>query len=104
MRGGKGRPDKMAGCLSTGLAMPTSTPSPAGPSTEAERDARVVQDTVRWLERAVIGLNLCPFAKGVHGKGQIHYVVCAASSPAGVLHSLERSHDNALHCSLVGER
>lgn len=51
MRGGKGRPDKMAGCLSTGLAMPTSTPSPAGPSTEAERDARVVQDTVRWLER-----------------------------------------------------
>lgn len=90
MRGGKGRPDKMAGCLSTGLAMPTSTPSPAGPSTEAERDARVVQDTVRWLERAVIGLNLCPFAKGVHGKGQIHYVVCGASSPAGVLHSLER--------------
>ena len=32
-------------------------------------------DTVRWLERAVIGLNLCPFAKGVHVKNQIHYVV-----------------------------
>lgn len=31
-----------------------------------------------WLERAVIGLNLCPFAKGVHVKGQIHYVVSQA--------------------------
>ncbi|MEK9952472.1 MAG: DUF1415 family protein, partial [Curvibacter sp.] len=28
----------------------------------------------RWLERAVIGLNLCPFAKSVHVKGQIHHV------------------------------
>jgi hypothetical protein len=32
-------------------------------------------DTRRWLERAVIGLNLCPFAKAVHVKGQIHYAV-----------------------------
>ena len=39
----------------------------------------VVQDTVRWLERAVIDLNLCPFAKGVHTKGQVHYVVSAAT-------------------------
>lgn len=31
--------------------------------------------TVRWLERAVIGLNLCPFAKSVHVKGQIHYAI-----------------------------
>jgi hypothetical protein len=31
--------------------------------------------TRQWLERAVIGLNLCPFAKAVHVKGQIHYVV-----------------------------
>jgi hypothetical protein len=29
----------------------------------------------QWLERAVIGLNLCPFAKAVHVKNQIHYVV-----------------------------
>jgi len=31
--------------------------------------------TKLWLERAVIGLNLCPFAKGVHVKNQIRYVV-----------------------------
>ena len=35
-------------------------------------DAALVADiaaaTQRWLERAVIGLNLCPFAKAVHVK------------------------------------
>ncbi|MFM1765028.1 MAG: hypothetical protein RIU71_791, partial [Pseudomonadota bacterium] len=31
----------------------------------------MVQDTLRWLERAVIGLNLCPFAKSVYVKGQV---------------------------------
>ncbi|TAJ60780.1 DUF1415 domain-containing protein [Variovorax sp.] len=34
---------------------------------------QAVADTRRWLERAVIGLNLCPFAKAVHVKGRIHY-------------------------------
>jgi len=34
-----------------------------------------VADTLRWLERAVIGLNLCPFAKAVHVKGQVHHAV-----------------------------
>ncbi|MBC7945787.1 MAG: DUF1415 domain-containing protein [Burkholderiales bacterium] len=33
-----------------------------------------------WLERAVIGLNLCPFAKAVHAKNQIRYVVSDARS------------------------
>ncbi len=35
----------------------------------------VIADTQRWLQRAVIGLNLCPFAKAVDVKGQIHYAV-----------------------------
>ena len=48
-------------------------------------DAAVVALTVQWLERAVIGLNLCPFAKSVHVKGQIHYVVTAASTRADLL-------------------
>lgn len=47
-----------------------------------------VSDTVRWLERAVIGLNLCPFAKGVHVKGQIHYAVTLTEDPAEVLELL----------------
>ena len=39
------------------------------------RPAQAIADTRRWLERAVIGLNLCPFAKAVHVKGQIHWAV-----------------------------
>ena len=43
-----------------------------------EVQAIVCRDMQAWLERAVIGLNLCPFAKSVHVKGQIHWVVSAA--------------------------
>ncbi len=50
--------------------------------------ATVVHDTVRWLERAVIGLNLCPFAKAVHTKGQIHYVVSSATDTVQLLQEL----------------
>lgn len=38
-------------------------------------DAVVIDDTRRWLRRAVIGLNLCPFAKSVDVKDQVHYAV-----------------------------
>jgi len=48
-------------------------------------DQTVVADTVAWLERAVIGLNLCPFAKSVHVKGQVHYAVSHATTPAALL-------------------
>ena len=51
----------------------------------------VIADTVNWLEKAVIGLNLCPFAKGVHVKDQIHYVVSTAQDAEGVAHDLHGS-------------
>jgi len=51
-------------------------------------DATVVDDMRRWLERAVIGLNLCPFAKAVHTKGQIHYVVSPALDAEGLREQL----------------
>ena len=51
-------------------------------------DDAVLAATRRWLERAVIGLNLCPFAKAVHSKGQVHTVVSAADSDVGVLEDL----------------
>ena len=50
----------------------------------------VIARTVRWLERAVIGLNLCPFAKAVHVKSQIRYVVSAATNADGLLQDLRR--------------
>jgi len=51
-------------------------------------DKTVVADTVAWLERAVIGLNLCPFAKSVHVKGQVHYAVSHATSEEALLAEL----------------
>ncbi len=39
----------------------------------------VIAQTRTWLEEAVIGLNLCPFAKAVHVKGQVRYVVSEAT-------------------------
>jgi hypothetical protein len=41
-------------------------------------DEQIVEDIRRWLVRAVIGLNLCPFAKAPYSKGQIHYGVLRA--------------------------
>jgi uncharacterized protein len=48
-----------------------------------------IADTQRWLERAVIGLNLCPFAKSVHVKDLIRYVVSDAATPAELLVDLK---------------
>ena len=48
-----------------------------------------IADTQRWLERAVIGLNLCPFAKAVHVKGLIHYAVSEATTAAELLTDLK---------------
>ena len=44
--------------------------------------------TQRWLERAVIGLNLCPFAKAVHVKGQVRFVLCEATEPDALRETL----------------
>ena len=49
-----------------------------------------ISATKLWLERAVIGLNLCPFAKGVHVKGQIRFVVSAAQTPEDLLADVMR--------------
>lgn len=61
--------------------------SPAIPSDSPEA---VLAATQRWVERAVIGLNLCPFAKSVQVKGQIHYEVSAAINRKQVAQDLQR--------------
>ena len=47
--------------------------------------AAIIAATTDWMEKAVIGLNLCPFAKAVHVKKQIRYVVCEDSTPEALL-------------------
>jgi hypothetical protein len=42
----------------------------------------------RWLERAVIGLNLCPFAKAVYAKEQVRFVLSTATTPEALLEDL----------------
>ncbi len=49
----------------------------------------ILDATRHWLTRAVIGLNLCPFAKSVHVKEQIRYVVCEAADAEALLDTLE---------------
>ena len=49
---------------------------------------QVLARTRLWLERAVVGLNLCPFAKAVMVKRQIRWVVSAATSTQALLQEL----------------
>ncbi|MDH5835144.1 DUF1415 domain-containing protein [Luteimonas kalidii] len=57
--------------------------------TDGSFDAAQVEAQVRrWLERAVIGLNLCPFAKAVVARGQVRIEVSDASTPRALLEQL----------------
>ncbi len=47
-----------------------------------------IGDTRIWLERAVIGMNLCPFAKAVHVKRQIRMVVSEAATVEALIENL----------------
>jgi uncharacterized protein len=49
---------------------------------------RALAETRAWVERAVIGLHLCPFARAPQVKGQVRYVASAASDADGLLADL----------------
>jgi hypothetical protein len=50
--------------------------------------AIATDETRQWLEKAVIGLNLCPFAKSVYVKNQVHFAVSQTRDPEVLLESL----------------
>ena len=56
-------------------------------------DEQVLQKTKHWLEKAVIGLNLCPFAKAVYVKNQVRLVVSHARHADDMLEELDRELD-----------
>jgi uncharacterized protein len=58
--------------------------------TAAPGDEQVLAETRQWIERAVIGLNLCPFAKAVYVKNQVRLVVSRARHLDGFLDDLDR--------------
>ena len=53
-------------------------------------DEKVLAKTKHWLEAAVIGLNLCPFAKAVYVKNQVRLVVSKARHADDLLEELDR--------------
>lgn len=51
-------------------------------------DEDIIATTRRWLERAVIGLNLCPFAKAAYVKQRVRFTVSAATTGEALLDDL----------------
>jgi hypothetical protein len=56
-------------------------------------EEQVLEKTRAWLEKAVIGLNLCPFAKAVYVKKQVRLVVSKARHADDLLEELDRELD-----------
>lgn len=48
------------------------------PEADTLTEKQIITYTNAWVEQVVIGLNLCPFAKPVHTKGQIDYFLSHA--------------------------
>ena len=61
------------------------TDSDTQPALTPEQERTVIEDTQKWLLQAVVGLNLCPFAKAVVVKDMLRYRVCASAEPADLL-------------------
>jgi uncharacterized protein len=51
---------------------------------------RAIAATRRWIEQAVIGLNLCPFARAVYTRERIRFVVSEARTADELLGDLQR--------------
>lgn len=60
---------------------------------EHSQNDAVIQDMRKWLEEAVIGLNLCPFARSVYLNNQVRFVVSNARHLDGFLEELDRELD-----------
>jgi uncharacterized protein len=58
----------------------------------------IVAATRRWLERSVIGLNLCPFAESVYRADHVRFRVSEQSTASGLLQELG-AELNALHAA-----
>ncbi len=62
-------------------------------------DATVLDETRRWIEKAVIGLNLCPFARSVYVKNQVRIVISRARHLDAFLDELDRELDLLVNTS-----
>ena len=74
-----------SGTLPTMSAPPANVP--AMTDTHLPTDDPIAA-TRLWLERIVIGLNLCPFAKAVYVKDQVRFVLSDATTPEALVEQL----------------
>ena len=88
--------------------MSDSTPPPAPARYDPIDLHPALAQTRAWVARAVVGLNLCPFAKAPWVKGQIRFVLCEASDPQVLLdtlsaqmHALARGDPEQLETTLI---
>lgn len=63
--------------------------TPSRSSAEVDPPDLVLSRTRQWIERAVIGLNLCPFARAVYVRNQIRMVVSTARTEEQLLIELQ---------------
>ncbi|MBC7982577.1 MAG: DUF1415 domain-containing protein [Candidatus Obscuribacterales bacterium] len=54
----------------------------------ADTEHDIIAATQTWLEKAVIGLGLCPFAANAHLRKQIRYCVSTQQSSSGLIDDL----------------
>jgi hypothetical protein len=59
-----------------------------GPKRCSIEHDEIIAATRRWLERAVVGLNLCPFADSVYRGNRVRLQVSEQRSAAGLLEEL----------------
>jgi len=71
------------------VAQCASTVFRTGDNPRMDIDAEAIAaETRAWVNRAVVGLNLCPFAKAAQVKDQIRYVVSDAADEEALLRAL----------------
>jgi uncharacterized protein len=58
------------------------------PAVPSESDERVIAATRHWVEKAVIGLRLCPFAATPYWRGLVRYRVSEQQTPEGLAEEL----------------
>src|ERR1700709_152367 len=70
------------------MTIAPTAPDASGASPDSVSAERAIAETRAWVRRAVVGLNLCPFARAVDAKDQIRYVVSAATAAGTLLAAL----------------
>lgn len=80
--------------------MNSALPSSIEPASSSAAADLVIAATRRWLEKAVIGLNLCPFAAKVYLNNRVRYVVSEQQSTDGLLLDLHAELQALQHADL----